>query len=289
MKGSDSPPLSISPKENVAAAAAPPPPPPPPPPPAPVAGANRPYTREFRVANAEDKFASGLLKVQSSCESPLKASPKLGENWLPLPSGSCCRLLIPRQDHFAGLLCFAHGALGTALDVDGYGVTDRALRLGWMVLTVESVGPTWSSFGFRVHGQQSMHADTLRWNEALQQVLSVCSVLPERIVMAGFSDGASWALSFGLINGEFFNGGVAAFSPGRLSQLQGTSFHGSPRVFISHGKQDNTLPIHLSQAICADLQKQTKSKVEFRQVNSDHEITIEVLDLFSKWLGEMNE
>jgi poly(3-hydroxybutyrate) depolymerase len=40
-----------------------------------------------------------------------------------------------------------------------------------------------------------------------------CTVDPQRICVSGFSDGASYALSLGLANGDLFTH-VAAFSPG---------------------------------------------------------------------------
>ena len=56
---------------------------------------------------------------------------------------------------------------------------------------------------------------------------------PARLVIGGFSDGASYALSLGLINGQLFRK-VAAFSPGFV--VTGEP-EGKPRVFISHGPQ----------------------------------------------------
>jgi predicted esterase len=62
---------------------------------------------------------------------------------------------------------------------------------------------------------------------------------PTRLMLAGFSDGASYALSLGLINGDLFTN-LCAFSPGFIAGEEG---HGMPAIFIAHGVQDPVLPI----------------------------------------------
>ena len=57
--------------------------------------------------------------------------------------------------------------------------------------------------------------------------------------MTGFSDGASYALSLGIGNGDVF-GHILAFSPG---VMQPATAAGKPRIFISHGTADQTMPI----------------------------------------------
>ena len=76
-------------------------------------------------------------------------------------------------------------------------------------------------------------------NRALGRVFDLVSVDPARLVIGGFSDGATYALSLGLINGQLFRK-VAAFSPGFV--VTGEP-EGKPRVFISHGTHDDVLPI----------------------------------------------
>ena len=55
--------------------------------------------------------------------------------------------------------------------------------------------------------------------------------IPPGIVAEGFSDGASYALCLGLLNGDLFTH-VIAFSPGFVTD---GSRRGKPRVFVSHG------------------------------------------------------
>lgn len=65
------------------------------------------------------------------------------------------------------------------------------------------------------------------------------AVEPQRIALGGFSDGASYALSVGLMNGDRFSH-LLAFFPGFMASL---IQRGSPKVFISHGAGDTVLPI----------------------------------------------
>ncbi|MET8086418.1 phospholipase [Micromonospora sp. NPDC005237] len=59
------------------------------------------------------------------------------------------------------------------------------------------------------------------------------------VTLGGFSDGASYALSLGLANGDLVDA-VLAFSPGFAAPPR---IRGRPRIFVSHGVDDRVLPI----------------------------------------------
>lgn len=65
-----------------------------------------------------------------------------------------------------------------------------------------------------------------------------CNIDTARFAVAGFSDGASYGISLGLINGDLFSH-VIAHSPGFIIA---DNWHGRPHVFISHGTADEVLP-----------------------------------------------
>jgi len=69
------------------------------------------------------------------------------------------------------------------------------------------------------------------------------------MTIAGFSDGASYALSVGLMNGRLFSD-IVAFSPGFMAPLRRD---GDPRIFIAHGKEDAVLSVQRGQAIAQHL------------------------------------
>jgi phospholipase/carboxylesterase len=72
----------------------------------------------------------------------------------------------------------------------------------------------------------------------LQTVFNRCSVDTDRMAVGGFSDGASYGISLGLINGDLFTH-VIAHSPGFIIA---NNWHGRPKIYISHGTADTVLP-----------------------------------------------
>ena len=86
--------------------------------------------------------------------------------------------------------------------------------------------------------------------------------------VGGFSDGASYALSLGVMNGDFFTH-VLAFSPGFFRALEP---HGRPRIYISHGTNDRVLPIDpCSRRIVAQL-KGAGYDVTYKEFNGGHTV-----------------
>lgn len=89
---------------------------------------------------------------------------------------------------------------------------------------------------------------------------------PGRVAVAGFSDGASYALSLGLANGDLF-GQAWAFSPG---------FHaadrrqGRPRLFLSHGVQDEVLPIARTSRRIVPALRQEGYEVTYHEFDGGH-------------------
>jgi phospholipase/carboxylesterase len=172
------------------------------------------------------------------------------------------------------LLLMLHGATQTAEDMFWYlGTTPE--DAGVVVLAPKSQDTTWDAIG----GSFSEDIDYL--NRALERVFETVAVDPARITIGGFSDGASYGLSLGLINGDLFNRAIA-FSPGFL--IDATP-HGKPRIFISHGTHDHILPIdrcgrRLAASLIAD-----GYNVTFREFDGDHEIPEAVAREGMKWLA----
>src|SRR5690349_14457428 len=76
---------------------------------------------------------------------------------------------------------------------------------------------------------------------ALEQTFSRYAVDPAHLAVEGFSDGASYGLSLGIANGDLFTH-ILAFSPGFLAP---PGQAGEPAIFVSHGTQDQILPINM--------------------------------------------
>ena len=106
----------------------------------------------------------------------------------------------------------------------------------------------------------------------LARVFETTAIDPARVSVGGFSDGATYALSLGLINGDFFKS-IVAFSPGFV--ISGEA-HGKPRIFISHGTHDHILPIDRCGRRIAGELKRKGYDVTFREFDGDHEIPADV-------------
>ena len=121
--------------------------------------------------------------------------------------------------------------------------------------------------------------DVRRIDQVLQEV---CVAYPVRgLTIAGFSDGASYALSLGLTNGDIFDS-VMAFSPGFTAASQR---HGRPRLFVSHGRSDDVLPIdRCSRQIVPRLQE-TGYDVTYREFNGGHALPPDIVSEAVSWLS----
>jgi phospholipase/carboxylesterase len=147
---------------------------------------------------------------------------------------------------------------------------------GLVLLAVDSRGPTWDM----LLGEYG--PDVLFINEALEFAFARCAVDPSRLAIGGFSDGASYALSLGLGNGELFTH-VIAFSPGFVSPPRR---EGAPRIYVSHGTRDTVLPIEpCSRRIVPQLER-AGYDVRYREFDGPHtippEISQEALDWFCR-------
>lgn len=133
----------------------------------------------------------------------------------------------------APLVLLLHGAGGHAHD--GLRVLlHLADRAGLILVAPASTRHTWDIIAGRSYGPDRALAD-----RALADVFARYHVDASRLGVGGFSDGASYALSLGLANGDLFSH-ILAFSPGFIGPLEA---RGEPQVFISHGTGDHILPI----------------------------------------------
>ena len=163
------------------------------------------------------------------------------------------------------LLVMLHGATQSAEDMFWYlGSTHE--EAGVAVLAPNSRDTTWDAIG------GSFGVDVEYLNRALERVFETVAIDPARIAVGGFSDGATYAISLGLINGDLFNS-VVAFSPGFVI---GGIPHGQPHIFISHGTHDHILPIDRCGRRIAIRLTSRGYDVTFREFDGDHEIPADI-------------
>lgn len=173
-------------------------------------------------------------------------------------------------DERAPLLLVLHGGGGTASGMLN-AFRELADKQGILLVAPQSRGRTWDVVIAGVRrgrtGQDSRFgADILRVDAALQAVLRRASVDRTRIVAAGFSDGAGYALSIGLANPQLF-AGVLSLSPGFI--IPPPRMPAKQRIFIAHGNVDRTLPFANSQRIAHALSS-AGGQVRFREFSGAH-------------------
>jgi phospholipase/carboxylesterase len=130
-----------------------------------------------------------------------------------------------------------------------------------------------------VAGRGRYGPDVAAIDRALEQIFSRYAVDPGRVAVGGYSDGASYALSLGLANGDLFTH-VLAFSPGFAAPPGRV---GSPRVFVSHGTRDGWLPIErCSRRIVPQLQR-AGYDVRYREFEGGHVVPPEIGREAAEW------
>jgi phospholipase/carboxylesterase len=147
-------------------------------------------------------------------------------------------------DQPAPLVLSLHGAGGNARQ--GLALLQGlADEMGFLLLAPSAHQQTWDVI------RGGYGPDVLLIDKALEQTFSRYTIDPSHVAIGGFSDGASYALSLGIINGTLFSH-VIAFSPGFMAP---TGQEGTPRFFVSHGTEDQVLPIdRCSRRIVPQLQ-----------------------------------
>ncbi|HSI42482.1 MAG TPA: esterase [Xanthobacteraceae bacterium] len=157
------------------------------------------------------------------------------------------------------LVVLFHGGGGSAAKILPMLESHAALN-GFLLLAPQSLFPTWDIV---IAGNGP---DRERLDLALAEVAARFRLAPDRLAFAGHSDGGSYALSLGLTNGHFVSH-IIASSAGFMSvHVQ----EGAPRVFISHGLQDEQIPIGRSGRVHAAQLKQAGYDVSYIEYNGPH-------------------
>ncbi|MBW3559213.1 MAG: phospholipase [Proteobacteria bacterium] len=178
-------------------------------------------------------------------------------------------LYVPLKYHPARpapVVVLLHGAGGDARGTLPILRAEADLR-GAIVLVPESAASTWDV----IAGQYG--PDVAFIDRALESLFERYAVNPERIAVAGFSDGASYALSLGLANGDLFRD-ILAFSPGFAAPAQVV---GRPRVFISHGDDDRVLPIDRCGRPLSKRLAKAGYDVDYREFQGGHVVPPELV------------
>jgi len=201
-----------------------------------------------------------------------------GTSALGLEHGRDAILQLPSQSSVAApfpLLVFLHGAGGSGEKVLGR-LGAAPADAGVVVLAPDSRGGTWDAI------RDGFGPDINFLDRAIQAVFDRVAVDPARVAIGGFSDGATYALSLGLINGDLFPK-VVAFSPGFV--VEGP-VHGKPEFFVSHGTSDPILPIDQCSRIIVPALRKRGYDVTFREFDGGHEVPTEIAREAMSWIAK---
>ena len=144
-----------------------------------------------------------------------------------------------------------------------------------MLVFPRSVGGTWDVItGTFSHDVRAIDA-------VLEQVFTRVAVDPTRVSVVGFSDGGTYSLALGRINGDLFTK-VVAYSPGFLTSGTPT---GKPKILITHGTQDVVLPIDQTSRQIVPVLKNAGYEVDYREFNGPHAISLELLGVAMAWVA----
>ncbi|MDY7230035.1 alpha/beta hydrolase [Hyalangium rubrum] len=175
------------------------------------------------------------------------------------------RLFVPTSytpDRPATFALVLHGASG-----DGRRALEPlvafAEEAGMVLLAPDARGPSWDRVWLRGWGPDVRYID-----RALEHAFARFAVDPRRLVVLGFSDGASYALSLGLTNGDLFSH-IVALSPGFAVP---ETLRGSPRVFVSQGLSDSVLPVDKCGRKVVSQMEKAGLRVRYREFDGGHEV-----------------
>lgn len=174
----------------------------------------------------------------------------------------------------APLVLLLHGAGGAAENLMQRRIPE-ADQTGQILLGVDSRGGTWDAI------MSGFGADIPFIDSALADTFSRYAIDASRIAVAGFSDGASYALSIGLANGDLFKK-VTAWSPGFI--IYAARF-GKPTFFVTHGTVDPVLPIDATSRKLVPELRNDGYTVTYREFAGVHEVPSDLLHETMTWMA----
>ncbi|MFC7736624.1 alpha/beta hydrolase [Roseomonas sp. GCM10028921] len=219
----------------------------------------------LRTAITTDATQGRLLSRPGFDPAPQAAVP--GRQALGLATGRDGILRVP--DSVSGdplpLIVMLHGAGGNAAGT--LGLIEHAAT-GAILLLPESRGPTWDLI-MGAYGPDVAFLDA-----ALGQVFRQHRVDPRRVALAGFSDGASYALSLAIGNGDLFTHALA-FSPGFAAPPRPVR---RPLIYVSHGTEDEVLPIGPCSRRLVPRLRRGGYDVRYREFPGGHYVPAEIAE-----------
>jgi phospholipase/carboxylesterase len=202
-------------------------------------------------------------------------TPPLGLSQLGLASGRDGILYVPQSyspDTPTPLFVALHGAGGEGTGWASY--YNRSEDRGFILLAPDSRSGTWDA----IRGDFGADVDFL--DRALRHTFERCRIDSTRLALAGFSDGASYALSLGVSNGDLFSH-LIAYSPGLFRPAD--PIVGRPRVYVSHGTGDDILPVSSSRDRIVPTFNADGYDVTYEEFDGGHQVPAAISESALDW------
>ena len=230
----------------------------------------------FGAEAAGTPAADGRLESRPP-KTPPSTPSAVGAQPLGLDSGRDGAIYLPPGlSGPAPLLVLLHGATGSAAGItkrtDAFALADE---LKIVILAPDSRGRTWDA----IRGQYG--PDVAFLDRALAKVFALVAIDPKRVAIGGFSDGASYAMSLALQNGDLFTH-VAAFSPGfYIANVR----RGRPMFWVSHGRDDEILPIDTTSRRLVPALEDAGYSVRYKEFKGPHTVPPELARAAFAWIA----
>ena len=161
------------------------------------------------------------------------------------------------------------------------GMRGEADRCGYLLLSVQSGGATWDTIGLvgragagKVSVDRLYGPDVGRIERALSAGLKASDVDRRSVILVGFSDGASYALSLGLANPQIVRG-MVAIAPG--FHLEPSAINPRQRLFIAHSPEDRVLPFARTRDATVGPLQRAGFDLRFRPFDGGHRLDNKVV------------
>lgn len=152
-------------------------------------------------------------------------------------------------------------------------LAEHCAREGIVLVCPTAIGERWDLRPGQDEGDLAMV------EAVLAEVAEGLPMLRGRLALGGFGDGASFALSVGLANGDLIRA-VVAFAPG---YLRAGDFVGAPAVLLAHGLEDSVLPVSCSHRIAETLEER-EQPVSLMEFQGGHAVPAWVAAAAMSWL-----
>ena len=147
---------------------------------------------------------------------------------------------------------------------------------GVVILTLDARHNTWDGI------DSPFGPDVMFIDAALQYIFERVAIDPRRIGLGGLSDGASYALALGRVNGDLFSH-LIAVAPGHLKPPAPPT--GKPRIFVAHGTRDNVYNVAGSRNYIVPRLKRDGYNVNYLEFDGPHWLPVPVAHQLLKWLA----